>query len=295
MRLSGAGLAGRPPHVVGSKLIDQREHAAVTRRFVTAALMLFLGFALSGVAGARSLQQVLNDGTLRVGVALFTPWAMRAPGGDLIGFEVDVANRLAEDMGLRVDIRVYPFERLVTALEGGEIDIVAAGLVVTPERALHVNFSQPYATGGITLATHVDSTAALERLEDLDSNGFKVAALAGSTAAELASRVLPRAELVLFEDTERAGAALVNGDVEAYLEELPIPTFLALEHPGVVDVPVTQPLLRTPLAFAVNKGDPDFLAFLNAWITAREADTWLPSTHAYWFESLRWRRLLEER
>jgi polar amino acid transport system substrate-binding protein len=39
----------------------------------------------------------------------------------------------------------------------------------------------------------------------------------------------------------------------------------------------------------VTKGDPDFLAFLNAWIVAREADTWLPTLHRHWFRTLEWR------
>ena len=43
------------------------------------------------------------------------------------------------------------------------------------------------------------------------------------------------------------------------------------------------------VGFAVGKGDPDFLAFLDAWIEAREADTWLPTTHRYWFRTLQWR------
>jgi polar amino acid transport system substrate-binding protein len=274
---------------------NEETKSAMTRRLSSAALLVLLGMVLSSAAWSRSLQEVLNNGTLRVGVALFTPWAMRTSDDELIGFEIDVANKLAEDMGVRPDISVYPWERIVPALEAGEVDIIAAGLSVTPQRALHVNFSQPYASGGITLASNIQSTAMLERLEDLDRNDFKLAAVEGSTAAELASRVLPRAQLVLFDDAEGASAALVEGEVDAYLEELPIPTFLALEHPDTIDVPVAQPLLRTPLAFAVNKGDPDFLAFLNAWITAREADTWLPSTHAYWFESLRWRRQLDGR
>ena len=48
--------------------------------------------------------------------------------------------------------------------------------------------------------------------------------------------------------------------------------------------------LSLAAAFAVAKGDPDFLAFLNAWITAREADTWLDTRRAHWFESVRWRQ-----
>jgi ABC-type amino acid transport substrate-binding protein len=71
-----------------------------------------------------------------------------------------------------------------------------------------------------------------------------------------------------------------------------VPTFLSLENPGVVDLPLAEPLLVSRAGFAVGKGDPDFLAFLNAWITAHEADTWLPTTTGYWFKSLRWQERL---
>src|SRR4029453_12213190 len=87
----------------------------------------------------------------------------------------------------------------------------------------------------------------------------------------------------------KASAALLTGEVDAYLEDEPVPTFLALEHTATIDVPIARPLLASRAGFAVSKGDPDFLAFLNAWITARETDTWLPTTTNYWFKSLRWR------
>ena len=103
---------------------------------------LLLGLVCSP-GSARTLQQVLNDGTMRVGVALYTPWAMRSPSGELIGFEIDVGRKLAEDMGVDVEFSVYPWERIILALQSGEIDLIAAGLSITPERALHVNFSQP--------------------------------------------------------------------------------------------------------------------------------------------------------
>ncbi len=123
------------------------------------AILLILGFARLPGAEARDLQQVLNTGTLRVGVTLYPPWAARAASGDLIGFEVDVAKQLATDLKVKVDLRAYDVERLIPALEAGEIDLIAAGLAITPARALHVNFSQPYAEGGIGLATHVARTA----------------------------------------------------------------------------------------------------------------------------------------
>ena len=94
---------------------------------------------------------------------------------------------------------------------------------------------------------------------------------------------------MVYEDPDAASNALLEGEVDAYLDDEPIPTFLALENPSRIDVPVPSPLLETRAAFAVNKGDADFINFLNAWIIARESDTWLPTLHSYWFESLRWR------
>lgn len=255
-------------------------------------ILLATSTAMADPAAARDLQEVLNSGSLRVGITLFPPWATRAGNGELIGFEVDVAKQLAADMGVKAELLAYDVERLVPALEAGEIDLIAAGLTITPERALHVNFSQPYADTGIGLATHSERTANMTDLSALDNEAYSIAVVEGTAAVQLARRVLPRAKAAVFPSAEAASRALVAGEVHGYLEDEPVPTFLALDYPDVIDVPLARPLLLSRAGFAVNKGDPDFLAFLNAWITAREADTWLPTTVSYWFKSLRWRERL---
>ena len=258
------------------------------RKLLKVAALIAGGVLLASPAGARSFQEVRSHGTLRVGMALAAPWAMRGTDGALTGFEVDVANKLASDMRVRVQLVVYEFDELIPALESGEIDVIA-GLAITPERALHANFSQPYAMSGVALVTNTTRTASVQRFEELDAETYKIAAVESSAAAELARRRLPSSQLVLFESVEAASAALVEGAVDAYLEEEPVPTFLALEHAGAIDLPLARPLLPAHAGLAVNKGDVDFVAFLNAWIVAREADTWLPTMHRYWFKSLEWR------
>lgn len=251
-----------------------------------------LSILWAATAEARDLQDVLNTGTLRVGVTLFAPWAARGADGELMGFEVDVARQLAADMGVKAQLLTYDVERLVPALEAGEIDVIAAGLTITPERALHVNFSAPYAESGIALATHLERTVTVADIADLDDAAITIAAVEGSVAVPLARRLWPRANLEVFASATAASEALIAGKVHGYLEDEPVPTFLSLENPGVIDVPLARPLLASRAGFAVNKGDPDFLAFLNAWITSREADTWLATTSNYWFKSLRWQERL---
>lgn len=249
---------------------------------------LALGFLLQATATAASLQEVLSRGELRVGVTMAAPWAMRDEDGEYSGFEIDVARKLAADMDVEVRFRRYDFGELIRAMEAGEIDLIAAGLTISAERALHVNFSNPYAIGGIGMATNTATTSEVDKLDELNSPDFSVAVMANSVGEQLAQRIMPRARIMTYRSETDASTALVSGEVDIYLDEQPLPTFLALEYPDQVDVPVNEPLVETRSAFAVAKGDPDFLAFLNAWIQAREADTWLATTHYYWFSTLQW-------
>lgn len=262
---------------------------APLRLFVLALVAML--FATSS-ATARPLQEVRNHGSLRIGIALATPWAMRDRNNELIGYDIDLGRKLAEDMRVRPTFVVYEWNELIAAIESDEVDIVIAALTITPERALQVNFSNPHTRGGLTLATNLQATANVESLTDLNAPDYTLGVVANSVAIELAGRALPRARVQEFESVEAAGAALVEGTVDAYLEEEPVPTFLALDNPTRVDVPIARELLETHAGFAVGRGDPEFVIYLNAWIVARESDTWLPTTHEYWFKSLRWRERL---
>ena len=102
-----------------------------------------------------TLQSVLENGTLRVGVSLFTPWTLKTKNGDIVGFEIDVAKQLAKDLGVKPEFHVLDWEKIIPNLLNRKIDIIIAGIVITPQRALKVNFSQPYDSSGVSLATNI--------------------------------------------------------------------------------------------------------------------------------------------
>ncbi len=259
---------------------------------------LFIFFTLSICATAwtaestslSKLQSVLKTKTLRVGVSLFTPWALKDKNGKLVGFEIDVANKLAKDMGVSPQFVPYNWEKLIPALMSDEIDIIVAGMAITPQRALKVNFSQPYATAGINLATNLELTKNIDSLEQLNDKKIKIGVVAETVSEELAGQIFSKASIINYKDSQSVKVDLVAGKIHAYMESKPIPRFISIEYPEKVDVPLSTPLLVTKAGFAVKKGDIDFLNFLNSWIIAREADTWLKSTHNYWFKTLKWRQ-----
>lgn len=260
--------------------------------------LLYLLLALAGSAAhaagkdgaeVRSFSQIVAAHTLRVGVYPAAPYVVQGKDGKLTGAEIDVAERLAKDIGASAEFRQYAqLEQLIPALQRGEIDIIASGFSITPARALQVYFSNPYARSGISIATNIKLTADFKSLDSLNRADVAIGTVAGTVSEQVAREVFGKASIKTFPDETKAEEALVKGLLHAYVRSEPAPRFLALRYPEQVDVPVTEPLLATREAFAVRRGDHDFVNFLNAWIAARDADAWLSSTRKYWFESLDW-------
>jgi polar amino acid transport system substrate-binding protein len=261
--------------------------------WIVISFFFFMGIIQSAcapeTASHSKFNQIMGKGVLRVGISPFTPWVFKDKKGEWVGFEIDVANKLSKDMGVTPKLISYDWEELIPALNDDKIDIIIAGMAITPQRALKVNFSSPYATSGISLATHIKGTKHIKSIEELNQESIKIGVISTTVSESLARRVFNKASIVVFQKSKEAEDAIVSGKIHVYMEAKPIPKFIALDHPEKVDVPLSDPLLATRAGFAINKGDPDFLSFLNSWIIVRQADTWLKYTHDYWFESLLWK------
>ena len=239
---------------------------------------------------ADTLDDIIKNGTLKVGVSLFTPWTMQDASKQLSGFEIDVADKLAQDMGVKVKYSVYEWDQVIDALNKGEIDIIAGGMSITPARALKVNFSRPYADSGLSLIAHTAKTQNIDTLEKANQPEVSFAVVQGSVSQELVASLFGNATIKLYKTADEASQALIEGDVHALVASAPQPELLALEYPELLDLPLDKPLVTYKAGLAVRKGQQEWLNFLDAWVTARSADKWLSATHDYWFESLEWRK-----
>ena len=79
-----------------------------------------------------TLEQVLQRGVLRVGMSTFVPWAMKDKTGKLVGFEIDVATRLAKDMGVKVEFVPTQWSGIIPALVTGKFDVIIGGMGTNP-------------------------------------------------------------------------------------------------------------------------------------------------------------------
>lgn len=263
---------------------------------LSSVLALFLMLTLAGSLQAepRNFQEIINSGNLRVGMSLFEPWVMRGKKQQFIGSEPDLARKLAKDMGLKLSVTELQWQELIPALEAGEIDIIISGMSISPSRALKVNFSDSYASSGIGLASNMAKTEQVSSLQELQSADVSIGVVAGTVAEELAERLFPQARKVSFTDFQQAADSLVKAKLHVLLADNPLPNHLALRYPDKIDAPLTEPLLISKEAFAIRKGDIDFLNFLNVWINVHQDDSWLTSVRYYWFETLRWKPMVAE-
>ena len=110
----------------------------------SAALLLtsLLTPALAQTAPSDTQAQIEQSGTLRVGMSTFAPWAMRDKQGALIGFEIDVARRLATDNGWQVEFVPTAWDGIIPSLLAKKYDVIIGGLTITPEREKSVRFTQ---------------------------------------------------------------------------------------------------------------------------------------------------------
>ncbi len=240
-----------------------------------------------------TVEQVLKRGVLRVGLSTFVPWAMTDKAGRLIGFEIDVATRVAQDLGVKVEFVPTKWAGIIPALLTGKFDVIIGGMGITAQRNLKVNFSIPYDHSGVAIVAHQQLAAGFGRLEDFNRPDVVVTARLGSTSAAAANKLLPKAQRRFFDDESQVIQELLNGKVHALLAGTPLPVYQALKYPDKLFLPLKGAITKEPIGFAVRKGDFDTLNFFDNWIRVVEAEGWLAERKAYWFETQEWESLLK--
>jgi polar amino acid transport system substrate-binding protein len=244
------------------------------------------------IAMGSTIEKVLRRGKLKVGMATFVPWAMQSKTGEWVGFEIDVAKRLAKDMGVEIEFIPTKWDGLIPSLLTGKFDLVIAGMMGTPQRALKINFTQPYDFTGTQICINKKYENEIKTPMDLNDPAYTVISRVGVTAAETAKKFLPKAQKRLFSDNGSMVQELLNGKATAIIQSLPEPAQLVAKNPETLAL-IEGTLTREPISMGVRKGDPDTLAYLNNWIEVVRAEGFLKEKADYWWRSMEWSSLLE--
>lgn len=189
--------------------------------FIVLITMLLGAAMLSGCgkSGEQSKQAPANTESnkeLVVGMSLdFPPFETTDANGKPTGVGVDMAYDLGKALGREVRIENIARSGLIPALQTKKIDMIISSMTITEERLKSIDFSQPYAKGWMCLL--INKNSPVEKVEDLNVKGRKIAVHNGTIAYNYSQKNLPNAEMLVFEDVKTCILEVIQGKADALI------------------------------------------------------------------------------
>lgn len=243
---------------------------------VMISLALILGIA---AASADQLADIQAKGVLEVGANVdFMPYEFywtnpETNEEEAAGFDMALAQGIADKLGVKLELKDQAFAGLVTALSAGEMDMVISGLAIKPERLEVVDFSDPYFAGEQIMLVRAEDADTLKTVEDMA--GKKVGAQLGSLQQGILEEQFADSEPLLLEKIHILALELDQGNIDGWLiTDLVAKQYMAV-YPGrfqISEVPVVYDS-SAGIGVAVPKGDNEsLLAVVNEYIAEIKAD-----------------------
>lgn len=246
------------------------------KKVIAAAMLgvMTMGFVGCGASSSKAsdenstdlLETIQEKGKLVVGMSAdYAPYEFHyidENGKDVIGgFDVDIANEIADAIGVELVIQEMDFDALVSALPAGKIDVVISGMNPTEERSKVVDFSDIYYNSQHGILVRAEDADKYKTFADLE--GAKVGAQLGSTQEQIAKAEIPNADLQLLANVNNLILELKSGKVDAIVMEKPVAEMAVKNN---TDLAVGEPTYEETTggnAVGLAKNNPELLAKIN--------------------------------
>ena len=187
------------------------------RRFLLGTLSLLLGASLfTPVFAADLLDEIKANGTLKVGLeGTYPPFNYQDESGQLTGFEVDFANALAKELGVKAEFQPTKWDGILAALESKRLDVVINQVTISEERKQKYDFSAPYTVSGIQALTRKTDADSIKTSADLA--GKKVGVGLGTNYEQWLKENVPQADIRTYDDDPTKFQDLNVGRIDVIL------------------------------------------------------------------------------
>lgn len=259
------------------------------RSFVGFVVLAILALLISSCGSAAQptaqlsprLQKIKDSGQLVIGTALTAPFEFRdAQSGKLQGLDIDLAQKIADKIGVPIVWKEMAFADLIPTLQDGKVDMVIAGMYITEKRKQSVDMTNGYLDTGLVAVTQ-SKTAPFASAKDMA--GKIVCVKKGSTGAAFAQSLIDEGTTITIQEYADTPSSLVDlskGLCDAALNDKINSLEYIKTHPDLkVGSDVFQP---AQFGMAVKKGDADLLAFLNDNLKTLQGDGTLEKLYTTW-------------
>jgi polar amino acid transport system substrate-binding protein len=247
-----------------------------------------MAFTTEDLAKESTIEKILKRGQLLVGMeAGYQPFEMQDEKGNIVGFDVDMAYEMGKAIfgkggEKKVKLINTAWEGIIPSLMTYKFDIIMSGMTVLQSRNLKVNFCEPYYYIGQCLLIQRKDRDKYKSYRDLNKKGVIITSKLGVTGAFTAEKLMPKATLRLFKMEPEGALQVANGLADAFIYDEPqVRVFAAMYRDKTVGI--YEPLTYEPLAWAIRKGDPDFLNWLNNFLAQVRGDGRWEKLKQRWF------------
>lgn len=239
-------------------------------------------FGLFGTALAADVYDTIKArGVLIGGVKDSTPGFgyIDEKSREIVGYDVDFLKAIAKKMGVKLELKPVTSASRMPQLLAGNIDIIAATMTKTAERAKQIDFSYTYFMTGQKFIVRKGMVKSLN-----DLNGKRIGTAKGSTSEQNASKALPKSTVISYDDYPQAFLALQQNKVFAITTDESILAQLLGKAPDKKKYEITGfAISDEPYGLGIAKGSPKFVKFVNDTLTAMEKSGEAKKIHNKWF------------
>lgn len=249
----------------------------------SAAIVFAAGLVLApGLAKARTLDQILSAKQIAVGVnPTLPPLGEFNEKNQIDGFDVDISKKLAEMLGVKLDIVKVSSPDRIPFVSTGKVDFVMGGMTRTPDRAQVIDFTVPVTTEVLSVLT--TASKPYKTWEDLNSDKVQLVEVRGTTPIPFIKQHLPKAKLLLLNNYPDVIRALAQGRGDAMID--------VIGYMGryMKNYNVDWKILKQPIGavdydcIGVAKGNDSLRRWLNVALYSLEQSGFIAKTYKKWF------------
>lgn len=257
------------------------------RGAAAAAAFALAAFAATSPALSQTkshLARILESGKLRVGTTGdFPPLTARDPATQgYVGHDIDAANELARDLGVKVEFVTADWKTLINGVVADRYDIVMSGVSMSLDRAKVAGFTLPYMEFGTVPVARKKDAEKFKGWADIDKPGVTVATTLGTVFDGQAREYFKSAVLKRVEAPASGYQEVLAGRADVTITSNVDAAGLTQRYPELVIVPVDAARSRRPASFLVPQDDQVWINYLNTWITVKKMQGFFDALDAKW-------------
>ncbi len=217
----------------------------------------------------------------------YMPFEMKSKSGNYIGFDIDMGKVMAKQMGVKYVPVNTAWDGIIPALLTGKCDIIMAGMTITAERNMSVNFSDPYIIVGQSILLNPKLKDKIKSYKDLNDPKYTVASKLGTTGEQATKKLIGKAKYNAFDTEIDAAMEVVNGKADAMVYDMPYIAIYSAQNKERTSA-ILEPFTYEPFGWGVKQGDPDMLNFLNNFLRQIHGDGTYERIYDKWFKDDAW-------